>query len=98
MVARRDPKILDGVGVVENEQLGPSSTLEVRRTDLPCGLGVLSVEDILGAFVSEGQDHVSMIARLVCYNKGDINSHSNGMTIERGRSPGRRSELVKDFL
>jgi hypothetical protein len=66
MVARRDPKILDGVGIVEDEQLGPSSTLEVRRTDLPCGLGIFAVEDILGAFVAEGQDHVSIIARLVC--------------------------------
>jgi hypothetical protein len=66
VVARRNPEILNGVGVVENEQLGPRSTLEVRRTDFPCGLRVLAVEDILGAFVSEGQNHVSMLARLMC--------------------------------
>ena len=71
MVAGRNPQILDGVGVVENEQLGPSSTLEVRRTDLPSDLRVFAVEDILGAFVTEGQDHVSMIARLVCYYKNN---------------------------
>jgi hypothetical protein len=69
VVTGRDPEILDGVGVVENEQFRPGSTLKIRRANLPCGLGVLAVEDILGAFVSESQDHASMIARLVCYDK-----------------------------
>jgi hypothetical protein len=69
VVAGRDPKILDALGVVENEELGSSSPLQVWRTDLPCGLGVFAVEHILGALVTEGQDHVSMIARLVCYHK-----------------------------
>jgi hypothetical protein len=69
MVARWDPKILDGVGVVENEQLGSSSTLEIRRTDFPCGLGIFAVEDVLSALATEGQDHVSILARLMCYGK-----------------------------
>ena len=67
MVAGRDPEILDGVGVVENEQFRSGSTLEVRRTDFPCGFGVFAVEDVLSAFVTEGQDHISMIARITCY-------------------------------
>jgi hypothetical protein len=66
MVAGRDAKILDGVGVVENEQLRSRSTSQIRRTNLPCGLGVIAVEDILGTLVVEGQDNVSMLARLVC--------------------------------
>jgi hypothetical protein len=66
MVVGRDCEILDRVRVVENEKLSSSSTLEIRRTDLPSGLGVLAVEDILGTLVSEGQDHGRMIAQLVC--------------------------------
>jgi hypothetical protein len=54
MVARRDPQILNGVGVVENEQLRSGSTLEIRRTDFPCGLGIFAVEDVLGALATEG--------------------------------------------
>jgi hypothetical protein len=66
MVAGRDPKILNGIGVVENEELGSRPTLQIWRTHLPCSLGVFAVEHILGALVVEGEDHVSMIARLVC--------------------------------
>jgi len=66
MVAGRDSKIHEGVRVVEDEQLGSRSTLQIRRTGLPCGLGVFAVEHILGTLVAEGQDHVSMLARLVC--------------------------------
>jgi len=46
VVARRDSKILDSLGVVENEELGPSSPLQIWRTDLPCGLGIFAVEHI----------------------------------------------------
>ena len=69
MVAGRNLEVLDGVCVVENEELGSSPTLQIRRTDLPSDFGVLAVEDIRGTLVSEGQDHVRMIARLVCYGK-----------------------------
>jgi hypothetical protein len=69
IVAGRNLEVLDGVCVVENEELGSSPTLHVRRTDLPSGLGVLAVEDIRGTLVSESQDHVRRLARLVCYGK-----------------------------
>ena len=66
VVARRDPEILNALCVVEDEKLGSSSPLQIWRTDLPSGLGVFAVEHILGALVTESQDHASMIARLVC--------------------------------
>jgi len=66
MVAGRNPKIFDGVCVVQNEELGSRSTLQIWRTDFPCGFGVFAVKHILGTLVTEGQDHASMIARLVC--------------------------------
>jgi len=66
VVARWNPKILDALCVVENKQLGPSSPVQIWRTDLPSRLGVFAVEHILGTLFTEGQDHVSMIAQLVC--------------------------------
>jgi hypothetical protein len=66
VVARRNPKIFDTLSVIENEELGSSSPLQIWRTDLPSGLGVFAVEHILGTLVTEGKDHVSIIARLVC--------------------------------
>ena len=98
VVAGRDPEILNGVGVVENEQFRSGPTLEIRRTNFPCGFGFLAVEDVLSALIAEGQDHVSMIARLVCYDKREWDLFSNERMIAREASRGWRSELVEDFL
>ena len=66
MVAGGNSKILDGVRIVEDEQLGSRPALQIRRADFPRSLGFLAVEHILGTLVTEGKDHASMIARLVC--------------------------------
>ena len=66
MVAGGNSKVLDGVRIVEDEQLGSRPALQIRGADFPRSLGVFAVEHILGTLVAEGQDHTSMIARLVC--------------------------------